>query len=121
MSLPELVTFSNRQQAASTARGILEGRVGVIEGSRLLASLSRGTGVEFDADFLPFIGIETETDHLPVGEVRRHWAIDALATKNVELVAAEARYRELAFAACSRLVMRFPDQQPPAGTSDCSL
>ena len=68
MSLPELIIFSNRQQVVTVARDILEGRSGVIEGSRLLASLSHRIGLgEFDADFLPFVGIDSETDHLPWG------------------------------------------------------
>jgi hypothetical protein len=119
MSLPELIIFSNRRQAVTIARDVLEGRSGVIEGSRLLASLSHRVGLgEFDADFLPFVGIDSETDHLPIGEVRRHWAADALATKDAELAAAEAFYRQRAFEACSRLIARFADQKPPVGAYD---
>ncbi len=119
MPLPELTIFSNRQQVVTVARDILEGRSGVIEGSRLLASLSHCIGVgEFDADFLPFVGIDSETDHLPIGEVRRHWAADALATKDAELAVAEAFYRQRASAACARLIARFADQKPPVSAYD---
>ena len=119
MSLPELIIFSNRQRVVTVARDILEGRSGIIEGSRLLASLSHRVGLgEFDADFLPFVGIDSETSHLPIGEVRRHWAADALATKDSELAAAEAFYRQRACETCSRLVARFADQKPPASAYD---
>ena len=115
MPLPELIIFSNRQQAVAVACDMLEGRIGIIEGSRKLASLSQRVGiVQFDADFLPFVVIDSETDHLPLGEVRLHWAADALAAKDAELVLAETFYREPAFEACSRLIARFANQEPPA-------
>ena len=39
------------------------------------------------------IGVESETDHLPVGEVRKLWAHYALKEKDVEILRAEELYR----------------------------
>jgi hypothetical protein len=56
---------------------------------------------------LPFVVIDSETDHLPMGDVRQRWAPDVLARKDVEIQEAEAFYRDCAFAACERLLARF--------------
>jgi len=112
MSLPETIVASNRQKVASVAQGMLDGRVGIIEGSRQLASLAHRIGVEdFDDDFITFVGIDSETDDLPVGDTRQHWAADALEKKDGEIAAAEALYRDAALAACKLLVMRFGSHQ----------
>ncbi len=97
-----------QQQVVAVATSILQGELGIIEGSRRLSDLqSRVTSLDHDPDFLPLVGIDSETDHLPLGEVRQHWAADALAEKDIEIRAAEAFYRAAAFAACERLLARF--------------
>ena len=114
MALPELIVFSNRQKVVALARDLLAERIGIVQCSRALAFLSHRVGAaQFDTDFLLFVGIDSETDHLPIGEVRRHWAADALATKDAELAEAEAFYRPQALEACVRLIARFADEQPP--------
>jgi hypothetical protein len=90
------------------AREMLAGAIGVIEGSRILARLRCDVGDgDFDPDFLPFVAIDSETDHLPVGTVRDYWDRDALAAKDLEIGEAEAFHREAALVACRRLVERF--------------
>jgi len=50
------------------------------------------------------IGIESETDHLPVGEVRKLWASSALKEKDVEIARAEELYRADFLETCRRIV-----------------
>ena len=112
MSLPETIVASNRQKVASIAQGMLDGRIDVIDGSRQLAGLLHRIDVdEFDEDFMPFVGIDSETDSLPIGESRKHWAADALQEKDAEISAAEAHWRDYALPACTRLVARFGSHQ----------
>ena len=112
MSLPETIVAGNRQKVASIAQGMLDGQVGIIDGSRQLARLSHHIDVnEFDDDFRAFVGIDSETDDLLVGDARQHWAVDALEKKDAEIEAAEALYRYPALAACKRLVARFGPPQ----------
>ncbi len=53
------------------------------------------------------MGIESETDHLPVGEVRKLWASFALKEKDVEIARAEELYRadflETCRGSCNRI------------------
>ncbi len=99
---------SPQKRVVEAASAILRGQLGIIEGSRLLCSLGfRVSLLDHDPDFLPFIAIDSETDHLPIGDVRHHWATDALANKDQEIQAAEAFHREDAIAGCERLLARF--------------
>src|SRR4051812_7924138 len=99
---------SPQQRIVDVASAILRGELGIIEGSRQLCSLQfRVSSLDHNPDFLSFVGIDSETDHLPVGDVRRHWAADALARKDIEIRKAEAFYRDHAIAGCERLLARF--------------
>ena len=86
-------------EIVSLARGILSGAVGIIEGARLITKLGHALGVERDPDIAFLLGVDSETDHLPVGEVRRHWAADALRSTDLELRECEQLFREQTFKA----------------------
>ena len=100
---------------------MLCGELGIIAGSRLLVSLcSRVSSLDHDPDFLLFVGIDSETDHLPVGDVRQHWAPVALASKDEEIRSAEAFYRDDAIAACKALLIRFSGRSTFRGVLEAS-
>jgi hypothetical protein len=109
MSLPEIIAHSNRQKVVAIAQELLDGRIGVIDAARQINAF-RGDRValdEFDPDFVTFLAIDSETDDLPVGDVRRHWAADVLAQKDLEIARCEELYRSQALEAASHLVARF--------------
>ena len=115
MSLPEIIAFENRQKVVGLARELLAGRIGVVEAARRITAL-RGDRVEldeFDPDFVTFLGIDRETDYLPVGDERTHWAADALAAKDLEIARSDEFYRTRALAAASHLVTRFAHEARP--------
>lgn len=92
------------ERALAFAHKLIAGEMSVIEASRALSSLRW----EFDAPenylFLPFVGIDSETDELPIGSVRREWARDSLALKDVEIARCEQAYRPRAVEACRKLI-----------------
>jgi hypothetical protein len=93
-----------------TAKAILEEKVGVIEGARLMQGLLwQAEDSEEDGDLLVFIGIDSETDDLPVGEERQHWSEEALKEKDIEIRRCEKLYREAAREACARIIERWKD------------
>lgn len=95
-------------KAVETAKDMLEGRVGIIEGSRLMQKLLWQTEItEDDPDLLSFMAIDSETDDLPVGEERRHWSTQALRERDVEIRRCEALYRQTAIEACRRIIERW--------------
>lgn len=75
-----------------------------MEAVRQLASLAHTDAVADLEDRRFIIGVESETDHLPVGEVRKLWAPDALKEKDVEIVRAEKLYQPHFLETCRRIV-----------------
>ncbi|MGA9776787.1 MAG: hypothetical protein WBS33_00790 [Verrucomicrobiia bacterium] len=98
--------FLSRKVVAA-AQSILSGELGIIAGARQLCGLGHKIGAERDPDFTFFVAIESESDHLPVGEVRQHWNPEALRAKDAEIASFEAFYREQAFEICRRLIERY--------------
>ena len=97
-----------RARIAEIAAAILDGRLGVIEGSRRLMEFRVEADPEQeDPDLLGMCGIESQTDHLPLGPVRKYWDDDALRRKDAELAENEAFFRESALEMCRSLAGRY--------------
>jgi hypothetical protein len=94
---------NNCRKIHARAMDLIEGRLGVIETARSLDLLASWTCLENDEDLNIFISIARETDFLPVGEVRKYWAVDSLEREDVEIGQAENRNREIALSAAVRL------------------
>ena len=63
------------QRVVSVATDMLSGRLSFLEGARLLSHLRVALRLPVDdPDFLPFVATDSETDHLPLGDVRRFWS-----------------------------------------------
>jgi len=103
--------MSNIKRMIEIAESILSGETGIIEGSRELASLSRGVEQALlQEDILTFVGIDSQTDHLPIGTQRTHWNAEALKNKDIEIAECEAFFREQAYTDCFSLLQHFKDQ-----------
>ena len=90
-----------------TAVDLLQGRSGVIETARALAALASSAHLTDDEDLLTFVGIDSETDTFPIGQVRKYWDAIALAREDAKFREAEELYRSVAMQAGSRLEQRF--------------
>jgi hypothetical protein len=60
---------------------------------------------------LHFIGITSETDALPIGEMRAHWQAVALEVLQPEIAKKEARAQQFGEPYCRNLVERFSSGQ----------
>ena len=89
------------------ARGIISGELQLIAGSRKLWRLGSEIEAERDADFTFFCALDSETDHLPIGEVRERWNPDALREQDSEIMKIESFYRERALETCRRLIQKY--------------
>jgi hypothetical protein len=94
---------SERQRAKEVAAAVLDGRTTVLEAVRELYPLAHTDAITDEEDRTLVIAIESETDALPVGEVRKLWAPDALETKDAEIARAEEFYRAQFLDACKRI------------------
>ena len=54
---------------------------------------------------LTFTGIDSETDTLPIGEVRKVWSREALERIDPEIQHAEQLYRETAIKAATQIIL----------------
>jgi hypothetical protein len=88
------------------ALDLLQGKLGVIQAARKISSLASRAQLR-DEDLLTFVAIASETDKLPIGDVRDLWATHALAKQDVDIARAEAMYKSAAHEAAHRLVERF--------------
>src|SRR5664279_2506097 len=89
-----------RSRVAALARDILTGNVDVLEAAHEIAHLRwEIEAPDNDAALDLFVGIESETDALPIGEERQHWSSEALARLEPDLQRARAWAQEISKAA----------------------
>jgi hypothetical protein len=104
-----------RQIIIETAKGILSGSVSPVEGARAIARHRFKARLEDDLDILPFVGIASETESLPLGGERVHWQAHALADLQGKIDESQAWALAVASTHCQSLVarsgslMRWPD------------
>lgn len=101
------LTNSRRQELLDTAEAILSGRLGIILGSRRMQAFRFDLRDDLDTDFMTFVGIDSQTDHLPVDDERRNWSEEALVRKDIEIAEAEEFHRTEVVEACRRIIARF--------------
>jgi hypothetical protein len=110
MSWNELEILAERQTVLKAAQAMLAGTVSYIEGVRQIVGAWRGSKLdEWDADFLPFVAIESETETLPFGEMRKYWQAAALEALQPEIERSEAWAKEVGEQHCMNIVKRLSD------------
>jgi hypothetical protein len=93
-----------RQRVREIAKAVLDGRTTVLEATRELVSLAHTDAIANEEDRILVIAIESETDDLPIGEVRKLWAPYALEAKDVEIARCEELWKAQFIEACKRIV-----------------
>lgn len=89
---------------------MLSGKLSYVEGARkIVAARATARIDERDDDLLPFVGIVSETDALPFGEMRKHWQAVALDALQPEIEQKEAWARGFGEDHCKNLVDRFSE------------
>ncbi|WP_128920800.1 hypothetical protein [Bradyrhizobium nanningense] len=101
---PEVIAA--RQIIIQMAKGILSGSVSPVQGARTIARRRFTARLEDDPDILPFVGIASETEALPLGRERVHWQAQALADLQDKIDESQAWALTVASAHCQSLVAR---------------
>jgi hypothetical protein len=81
---------SRQRDLVKIAKAVLNSEVGIILGSRIIQSFRPELAADFDPDFMAFVAVDSDTDHLPVDEERNNWSAEALARKDIEIAEAES-------------------------------
>ena len=95
------------RQIVAAADDYLGGRIGLIECSRVLSKLSFKVHGEWDEDFVTFRGIDSETDDVPVGEVRELWDEIALERKERSVAVYLDSVSKIALTSASNLKAKY--------------
>jgi len=92
-------------------QGLLDDRIPLIEGCRRLASLRHEIGMSESAAFNTFLAVDSETDHLPFGEVRHLCSPEWLATVDRQIDDATRLYGECVRQAAGALLESLQTQE----------
>jgi hypothetical protein len=96
-----------RERSLQIVHFILDRRIGILEGVHaLLPLLHSDPGIASQDDYNLFRGIESETDDLPIGKVRKEWHPDYLPEKDQEIARCEDLWRGQIRSACERILLR---------------
>ena len=103
------------RDALELARSILDDKVGVIEGSIILAKYAHEVVPDWrvDPDFVVCGALASSTDHLPFGEVRERWSSTALEKADAEIAAITESRRAEIRRACENIIARFGPGKGP--------
>jgi hypothetical protein len=108
MSWNESEILAARRMILKASQDMLAGKLSYIEGARKITAAGTTARLDqWDADLLPFVGIVSETDALPFGEMRQHWQAAALDALQLEINQKEAWARGFSEPHCRSLVERF--------------
>lgn len=97
---------SERQRVREVAQEVLEHRTTILEAVRKLYPLAHTDAIANEDDRTLVIAIESETDDLPIGEVRKLWAPSALQAKDAEIARCEELWKPQFLEACKRILGR---------------
>ena len=97
-----------RREVTNVAQLLRDKKINVVEGAMKLNALRHEVSQkDFDEDFMLFVAISSETDHLPVGHVREQYSSAALQKADAEIHDADKFYRSQVVVACEKLIARF--------------
>jgi hypothetical protein len=91
------------------ATAIFNNEIELILGTRQILPHLRAVLADRNPDLTFFVGLDSETDHLPVGSERKHWNHEAILAKDRELAKYEDFYRDSAQKTLQRIIARFQE------------
>jgi hypothetical protein len=101
----------SRHRLIELAQAMLSGDLSFFEGSVEIAALKWQVGgiADIDSDFNVFVGIASETDHLPLKRQQSLWSPEALKRLEPEFKRTEEWASSFAPSACKNLIARFKE------------
>jgi hypothetical protein len=92
----------------TTMECMLDGSLPYLEGSQTIARLHLDADVdEWDPDILPFVGVDSETDSLPIGDKRKFWSAANRKRLQPPIDEAERWAKGILESHCRNFIQRF--------------
>lgn len=99
---------SLRARIVTIVEAMLSDDTCFLEGVQQLASLRHEVAVaDNDPGILVFVGIATETDHLPIGATRSNWSSEAQSKHQPQIEPVSQWAREVCGKTCNSILERF--------------
>jgi hypothetical protein len=98
---------SARAELVAVAEAMLNGKLQLVEGCRRIYSLRHKVEDPENPVFLTIRGVESETDHFPLGDMRAQCAPGFLAKADEEMNRYLTGAREDILAACQEIIRTF--------------
>jgi hypothetical protein len=94
-----------RQKVVDLLRDVIDGKTSILVASRQIVQLRFEIDFdENDKDILAFVGIDSESDSLPIGPERAYWSEEALKNKENEIMEIEKWALDFGIEACKNLM-----------------
>jgi hypothetical protein len=108
---------AKEREIVAVATAMIGGEINLIEGCRQINGLMHEIDDPACWDLhRPFIAVDSETDHLPFGELRKLWHPDFLPQADEEAEKYLASRRPMIIEACQRIIQAFgPTTPAPSG------
>jgi len=91
-----------------TAQDMINGTKNYLEGAIEIASLCHEAEVDINSEeFIVFRGISSETDHLPIGEMRKNWSKEALEKHEAEIQETIKWAKDISLNECNLLANKY--------------
>jgi len=101
-----------RREIVEIAINMLAGSTSFIAGARRISMMCFEAGLGDDPDLNPFVGIDSETDALPIDpEIRSLWSPTALDRLQPEIDRAEKWAQQVLSLHCERLIAKLKPTQ----------
>lgn len=102
------LTPADKFEILSVAEKILSGQCDLIEGCAEITNIIFGvTRIGDEKELLFFIGVESDTDHLPRADTRKNWSPETLVEAEKEKERIANFYRESVLSECRHVIARF--------------
>src|SRR4051794_24701403 len=101
---------ADRERALTIARAILDGSMPILLGCRRIVGPIARLGLDRESPFTAFVGLESETDHLPIDpEERMHWDPQVLMEKDRQIESFTRHSERLIRETCEAVIKRLAD------------
>jgi hypothetical protein len=99
---------AKRHEVVEKASSLIKRSIDFLAGVRDLKNLKyEVSDDDFDPDFMLFVAIDTETDHIPVGKLRDSCSVSWLEKCDNEIEKVKEFYHKQLVKACEKLISRF--------------
>ena len=100
----EEYVINQRQKVTDLLTDVIDGKISILLAARQIVQLRFEIELdENDKDILAFVGIDSESDSLPIGPERSYWSEDALKNKEKEIKEVEKWALAFGIDACNNL------------------